>query len=335
ELRNDASFPITANANYWGEPTTTELNQNQVNLSRIYDKIDNSSYGLVTIQNSRFSPMGQVIGTSPSITSQPQSQTVTAGGTASFTVAASGSTPFNFQWRKNGNSIGGATNASLVLFNVQAGNAGTYTVVVSNSVGNVSSAEAILTVNPASSPLATRAIIKNGSSFAISVAVSPVAGAGTGFIEEVLPAGFIATGISGGGSFNGSTGKILWGPFADNQSFQLTYTLQPPGGFQGNAFVSGTAYFSGATIAITGDSLVSMAVTGAPATLALTKVYGFRAVLINGEIGRTYRLEAKDNLNSGAWTPLADLNITQNPRIYLDADATEKSQRFYRAVLAQ
>ncbi|HOX03830.1 MAG TPA: immunoglobulin domain-containing protein [Verrucomicrobiota bacterium] len=84
--------------------------------------------------------------TGPTITVQPQSQTVNPGATATFSVTASGTTPLGYQWRKNGASIAGATNASLVLSNVQAANAGTYTVVVSNVVSSVQSTGAILTV---------------------------------------------------------------------------------------------------------------------------------------------------------------------------------------------
>src|SRR3989442_13845029 len=38
----------------------------------------------------------------PAITSQPVNQTVTAGQTATFTVAASGTAPLAYQWQKNG-----------------------------------------------------------------------------------------------------------------------------------------------------------------------------------------------------------------------------------------
>src|SRR2546422_2254966 len=48
----------------------------------------------------------------PSITTQPTSQTVTAGQSATFSVAASGTAPLSYQWRKNGTAISGATSAS-------------------------------------------------------------------------------------------------------------------------------------------------------------------------------------------------------------------------------
>lgn len=81
----------------------------------------------------------------PSFTTQPQSETVTVGANVTFTSAASGSP--TYQWRKNGNSITGATSASLSLTNVQVTDAGTYTVVATNAGGSTTSAAATLTVN--------------------------------------------------------------------------------------------------------------------------------------------------------------------------------------------
>jgi hypothetical protein len=48
----------------------------------------------------------------PTITAQPANQTVTAGQTASFTAAASGTAPLNYQWQKNSVNLAGATSAS-------------------------------------------------------------------------------------------------------------------------------------------------------------------------------------------------------------------------------
>jgi len=50
--------------------------------------------------------------TAPTITTQPASQTVTAGQTASFSVAATGTAPLSYQWRKNNVAISGAISSS-------------------------------------------------------------------------------------------------------------------------------------------------------------------------------------------------------------------------------
>ena len=81
-----------------------------------------------------------------SLVTQPQSQTVVAGSNVLFTVTAAGFGLLSYQWQFNGASIAAASNTSLVLTNVQTTNAGSYTVVVTNSLGSVTSAAAVLTV---------------------------------------------------------------------------------------------------------------------------------------------------------------------------------------------
>jgi len=82
----------------------------------------------------------------PAITTQPQSQSVTAGANVTFSVSVTGSAPFTYQWRKNGTNIFGATSPTLGLNNVQPLQAGSYSVVVTNAAGTVTSANANLTV---------------------------------------------------------------------------------------------------------------------------------------------------------------------------------------------
>ncbi len=86
-------------------------------------------------------------GTAPTIGTQPASQTVNVGANVTFTVTATGDPAPTYQWRKDGTNIGGATAASFSVNNVAATDAGSYTVVVSNSEGSVTSSAAVLTVN--------------------------------------------------------------------------------------------------------------------------------------------------------------------------------------------
>src|SRR5262249_59946236 len=63
----------------------------------------------------------------PAITTQPVSQTVTAGATATFSVVASGTAPLSYQWQKNGSNISGATSASYTTpATTGAGSGGTF-----------------------------------------------------------------------------------------------------------------------------------------------------------------------------------------------------------------
>ena len=87
----------------------------------------------------------------PAFTTQPLSQTVTAGGSVTFTTAASGLPAPTFQWRKSAVNISGATSASYTIASTTTGSAGAYTVVATNTVGAVTSNTATLTVNAATS----------------------------------------------------------------------------------------------------------------------------------------------------------------------------------------
>jgi autotransporter-associated beta strand protein len=83
----------------------------------------------------------------PTITSQPQSQTVNSGNNPVFTVAAVSAFPLSYQWQLNSTNLPGATNSSLLLFDVSTFNQGTYNVIVSNQYGETLSAPATLAVN--------------------------------------------------------------------------------------------------------------------------------------------------------------------------------------------
>ena len=89
----------------------------------------------------------------PTIVVQPTNQTVLVGGTVSFSVVAEGTEPLSYQWSFNGTNLADATDAALVLTNVQLSDAGDYAVLVTNEVGFELSSNALLTVTlPAVAP---------------------------------------------------------------------------------------------------------------------------------------------------------------------------------------
>ncbi len=93
-------------------------------------------------------PAGGSTSQAPSITSQPQGQTVNAGQTATFSVSATGTPAPAYQWQKNSANIPGATSSSYTTPVTTSGDNGSaYRVVVSNSASSVTSASATLTVN--------------------------------------------------------------------------------------------------------------------------------------------------------------------------------------------
>jgi hypothetical protein len=102
---------------------------------------------IVTTQQATIALTGAGVSVAPSITTQPISQTAVAGQTATFLVAASGETPLTYQWRKNGTSINGATSTTYTTPAAATSDSGSqFSVVVSNSAGNVSSNVASFTV---------------------------------------------------------------------------------------------------------------------------------------------------------------------------------------------
>jgi len=81
---------------------------------------------------------------------QPADQSVTAGQPASFNVAASGTGPLSYQWLRNAAAIAGATGATYGIASATTADSGaTFTVVVSNSAGSVTSNAATLAVSVA------------------------------------------------------------------------------------------------------------------------------------------------------------------------------------------
>jgi hypothetical protein len=90
----------------------------------------------------------------PVITIQPLSQSVVSNGTASFTIAASGTPPISFRWRKNNITVVGGIivttpiTSTLILSHVTSTDAATYNVAVTNIAGAATglSSNAVLTV---------------------------------------------------------------------------------------------------------------------------------------------------------------------------------------------
>ncbi len=103
----------------------------------------------------------------PVITNQPQSISVAQGNNVSFSVSATGTAPITYQWRKNGSNISGATGATYSISSVSTSHAGTYSVVVTNAAGSVTSTNATLTVTaPNQPPVAAISSPASGSTYA-------------------------------------------------------------------------------------------------------------------------------------------------------------------------
>ncbi|MDB6120323.1 MAG: hypothetical protein JWO08_4104, partial [Verrucomicrobiaceae bacterium] len=83
----------------------------------------------------------------PHITSQPLPKTVNPNTTVTFTVAATGTLPLSYQWRKDTMDIPGATSASYTIAHALESDQGGYSVVVTNPAGTATSNTVQLSVN--------------------------------------------------------------------------------------------------------------------------------------------------------------------------------------------
>jgi hypothetical protein len=104
---------------------------------------------VVTVTNpgGSFDSAAATLRTGPGIVASPASTNRPVGSSVTFGVSAIGGTPLSYQWQKEGVDIGGATSVSFTLNGLTTNNAGNYTVVVTNDLGSITSAVAVLTIS--------------------------------------------------------------------------------------------------------------------------------------------------------------------------------------------
>jgi T5SS/PEP-CTERM-associated repeat protein len=152
---NNASFTVVATGNPAPTYQWQKNNGNIAGATRSSYTItgaalgDEGSYTVVvanSVNSITSSAATLTVLVAPSITTPPQSLTVTNGSNASFTVVATGNPAPTYQWQKNNGNIAGATRSSYTITGAALGDEGSYTVVVANSVNSITSSAATLTV---------------------------------------------------------------------------------------------------------------------------------------------------------------------------------------------
>ncbi len=169
ELRNNGPGAVVATNNFWGEPTTTELNNRKTNLTKIWDSKDDATLGQVVVKP--FSDECFACSLPPSVEISPALVVTVPGRDVTFTANATGTNPMSYEWQKWADPvwvpISGATTAILELSEVAFADSGRYRVVVSNLSGT-GIAEVTLTVaDDNEPPTVVRAVGLDGASVAL------------------------------------------------------------------------------------------------------------------------------------------------------------------------
>lgn len=248
------------------------------------------------------------------IAAQPQSQVVTVGSPAAFSVTVTGSPPFSYQWRLNGNNIPGATNSLYAISSVQDVSAGIYSVLAGNTQ-SVLSAGAVLTVNHSPTPVAR------------AFARQPLARAKARITE------LLGTDPDGDPVFLLSAGPASAqnGTVRTNGAW-VFYT--PPGGYTNSdlfAVVSSDGRGGVASNLVTVTIQPDNSVIG---NFGSTLLPGGTARLsFNGIPGRAYAVQYSDNLGTTNWQPLAT-STAGSSGIYTYEDTPPKGAppRIYRSI---
>ncbi len=242
------------------------------------------------------------VGSPPTITVQPVGGEAIAGTSFTFSVSANGSSPLFYQWQFGSTAIAKATNATLTFPSVQLTDAGSYTVVVSNAVGKVTSTPAVLTVKP---PVVAPSItvppqsisIHPGERFALSVVASGTEPLTYQWFRGEAP-------IPGAAS---ATYALSASTAADAGSY--TVQVSGPGG----------SVTSSAAVVEEVPLLVSIVSKG-PQDASL---------IVKSIPGRSYAIEAATDLLSPSWTELRQITATGASTPFTDSDVS-RNTRFWR-----
>jgi uncharacterized repeat protein (TIGR03803 family) len=210
-MKNGTNLYDGGNVSGSSSPVLTLANVTYADMAS-YSVVVSNVYGSITSTVATL----QIMIAPAAIIEEPVSQTVLTGTTISFEVQASGDAPLSYQWQENGTNLpdggnlSGSSTPTLTLASVTAGNAGSYSVVVSNALNSVSSGGAVLTVLPITAPGASLAIphFFNNDTNSYNPYAGVVQAADGNFYGTSLNGGVYGTSLNRGAQESGAIFKL-------------------------------------------------------------------------------------------------------------------------------
>ena len=240
---------------------------------------------LVGVASSTPSVLNITAAGSPTITTNPVSQTIAPGSSVVFKVVAKSTTNVSYQWKFNGVALSNASSSALVVSSVTATNAGNYTCVVTNAAGSVTSAAAQLSV------LATN---KPGRLVNLSVLTMDGPGA------QMLTLGF----VNGGLGTTGSQPLLVRASGPTLAAFSVPNVLADPT----------LALYQGSSVLVSNDNWGSTAANiaavnaadSATGAFAFSSTTSLDSAVVQSLVSGSYTVQVVGN-GSGVGTTLAEV----------------------------
>lgn len=251
----------------------------------------------------------------PNVISQPASLSVGGGQPASFSVGATGIPDPSYQWLQNGTNLVGQTGATLSIAAAYAGNAGTYSVIVSNAAGVTVSANANLTVSntaPTLNAIADQTINADATLTVPGTANDP------DVPPQVLT--FSLLSYPANATIDPSSGIFTWRPTVSQANTTNLLTMQVTD--NGSPILTASQSFYVIVNPITNAILGSATYAGGQFSLTVS----------GGTVGPDYIVEVSTNLVN--WQPVQTNSSPTLPFTFTDLNASAAPTRFYRVQLA-
>jgi pectin methylesterase-like acyl-CoA thioesterase len=249
---------------------------------------------------------------SPNILGNPAGQNVAGGGTLNLSVSATGLPGPSYQWFKDGNPVSGQTNATLTIPSANANNSGSYSVVVSNILGVLTSSAANVVVSNSAPTLAPIPSTTNNVGFTVNVTPSA---SDPDSPPQILHFSLVSGPFT---TFNTNSGVYTWRPQVTDSG--TVNTIQIAVTDNGSPNLSATQSFFVAVNPLTQPTVSAPAYSG-----------GQFSMTVNGQTGPDYEVLASTNLTD--WLSLVTNTSPTMPFLFTDPNAASHPLRFYRIVV--